>query len=48
MPFFFHHLTLVIGTTDLVSKGVCHLPLNDFVSKSQHLLTCRQCKVLNP
>ena len=45
---FFHHLTLVIGTTDLVSKGVCHLPSDDFVIDLEHLLPGSQSKVPEP
>ena len=45
---FLHHLTLVRGTTDLVPKGVCHLPLTNFVIDLEHLLSCSQSKVFEP
>ena len=48
VPSFLHHLTLVIGTTDLVSKGMCHLPLDNFVVDLEHLLTSSQSKVPEP
>ena len=45
---FFYYLTLVIGITDLVFEGVCHLPFDYFLIDLEHLFTAVKAIFLNP